>query len=103
MLLNMVKWLKDILPDNDPYHNRGRVQMRKKGVRNSSACAPEHIRSSPVISITQSLVLFFCSVFGIIVCPCPFSLDSLYCLFFFDLRLLISPLVISRPSFTLVC
>jgi hypothetical protein len=27
----MDKWLKDILPDKDPYHNRGRDQMRKKG------------------------------------------------------------------------
>ena len=35
----MDKWFKDILPDKDPYHNRGRDQMRKKGVRNSSACA----------------------------------------------------------------
>ena len=26
----MDKWLKDILPDKDPYHNRGRDQMRKK-------------------------------------------------------------------------
>jgi hypothetical protein len=34
----MDKWLKDILPDKDPYHNRRRDQMRKKGVRNSSAC-----------------------------------------------------------------
>ena len=25
------KWFKDILPDKDPYHNRGRDQMRKKG------------------------------------------------------------------------
>jgi ribosomal protein L33 len=28
-----------ILPDKDPYHNRGRDQMRKKGVQNSRACA----------------------------------------------------------------
>jgi hypothetical protein len=34
----MNKLLKDILPDKDPYHYRGRDQMRKKGVRNSSAC-----------------------------------------------------------------
>ena len=35
----MNKWFKDILPDKDPYHNRGRDQMRKKGGgRNSSAC-----------------------------------------------------------------
>jgi hypothetical protein len=26
----MDKWFKDILPDKDPYHNRGRDQMRKK-------------------------------------------------------------------------
>ena len=34
----MDKWLKDILPDKNPYHNRGKDQMRKKGDRNSSAC-----------------------------------------------------------------
>jgi hypothetical protein len=28
----MDKWFKDILRDKDPYHNRGRDQMRKKGV-----------------------------------------------------------------------
>jgi hypothetical protein len=28
----MDKLLKDILPDKDPYHNRGRDQMRKKGI-----------------------------------------------------------------------
>jgi hypothetical protein len=28
----MDKWFKDILPDKDPYHNRGRGQMRKKGL-----------------------------------------------------------------------
>jgi hypothetical protein len=27
----MDKWFKDILPDKDPYHNRGRDQMREKG------------------------------------------------------------------------
>jgi hypothetical protein len=27
----MDKWFKYILPDKDPYHNRGRDQMRKKG------------------------------------------------------------------------
>ena len=27
----MDKWLKDILPDKDTYHNRRRDQMRKKG------------------------------------------------------------------------
>ena len=30
----MDKWFKDILPDKDPYHNRGRDQMRKNsGIR----------------------------------------------------------------------
>ena len=38
----MDKWFKDILPDKDPYHNRGRDQMRKKGVRTSSACVLDH-------------------------------------------------------------
>jgi hypothetical protein len=28
----MDKWFKDILPDIDSYHNRGRDQMRKKGI-----------------------------------------------------------------------
>jgi hypothetical protein len=27
----MDKWFKDILPDKDSYHNRGRDQMRKNG------------------------------------------------------------------------
>ena len=27
----MDEWFKDILPDKDTYHNRGRDQMRKKG------------------------------------------------------------------------
>jgi hypothetical protein len=27
----MDKWFIDILPDKDPYHNRGRDKMRKKG------------------------------------------------------------------------
>ena len=27
----MDKWLKDILPDKDSYHNRGKDQMRKMG------------------------------------------------------------------------
>ena len=26
----MDNWFKDILPDKDPFHNRGRDQMRKK-------------------------------------------------------------------------
>ena len=35
----MDKWFKDILPDKDPYHNRGRHQMRKKGgPEDLSAC-----------------------------------------------------------------
>ena len=37
----MDKWLQDVLPDKDPYHNRGMDQLREKeggGVRNSSTC-----------------------------------------------------------------
>jgi hypothetical protein len=52
----MDKWFKDILPDKDPYHNRGRDQMRKKGVRNSSAC--EVNRRS--LARTTPLFLTFC-------------------------------------------
>jgi hypothetical protein len=28
----MDKWFKDILPEKDPYLNRGREKMREKGV-----------------------------------------------------------------------
>ena len=45
----MDKWLKDILPDKDPYHNRGRDQMRKKRVRNS-----ECLWFSPASSTTKT-------------------------------------------------
>jgi len=38
----MDKWLKDILPDKDPYHNRRRDQMSKNGGPNSSACGRAH-------------------------------------------------------------
>jgi hypothetical protein len=44
----MDKWFKDILPDKDPYHNRGRDQMRKKGVRTSSAC---DLRCAPPLNL----------------------------------------------------
>jgi hypothetical protein len=27
----MDKWFKDILPDKDPYHNRGRIPNEEKG------------------------------------------------------------------------
>jgi hypothetical protein len=40
----MDKWFKDILPDKDPYHNRGRDQMRKKVGRDSSACDKERYK-----------------------------------------------------------
>jgi hypothetical protein len=43
----MDKWFKDILPDKDPYHNRGRDQMRKKGVQNSSACGLAYLDGWP--------------------------------------------------------
>lgn len=56
----MDKWFKDILPDKDPYHNRGRDQMRKKGVRNSSACVKNgtgsrQLTSSSVYRVYSSL------------------------------------------------
>jgi hypothetical protein len=60
---------------------------------------PEHLSSFPVFSgvrFTPSLVL----------CACPFEpfLWPLCCLFFFDIRILITPLVSSNSSFlTMPC
>ena len=40
----MDKWFKDILPDKDPYHNRGRDQMRKKGGPEFECLWPMHVQ-----------------------------------------------------------
>ena len=43
-LIYLCQWHLPFLhsKNQDPYHNRGRDQMRKKGVRNSSACDRNH-------------------------------------------------------------
>jgi hypothetical protein len=59
----------------------------------------EHLSSPPVFSgvrITRSLVLYVCFV-DCCLSFCPFSLC---CLFFFDIRILIAPLVSSNSSCT---
>ena len=88
----------------DPYHNRGRDQMRKKG-------GPEF-----------ECLWFYMYVLQIVVCPFvyfllvivlsvllrytdsdyPFDIFwSLCCLYFFDIRILITPLISSNSSSTL--
>ena len=59
-LARYCKRFKDILPDKDPYHNRGSDQMRKKGgVRNSSACGQYWSRSHIFhLSLIQFLYFF---------------------------------------------
>ena len=57
-------------------------------------CAlPEHLRSSPVFSgvcVTRFLVLYVCLV-DRCLSFCTFVFGPLCCLFFFDLRILITP------------
>ena len=52
----MDKWLKDTLPDKEPYHNRGRDQIRKRGVRNLSAC--DIVYHNRNICIPKIIVVF---------------------------------------------
>ena len=61
----MNKWFKDIFPDKDPYHNRGRDQMRgKKGggvlgyyaVVNSTSCIKKEERRNKLRSILNLLL-----------------------------------------------
>ena len=46
----MDKWLKDILPDKDPYHNRGRGQMRKKGGSGIRVAVVQYRKKSDVFN-----------------------------------------------------
>ena len=58
---------------------------------------PEHLRSPQVFSgvpVTRSLVLYVCFV-GRCLSFCTFFFWPEYCLFFFDIRILITPLVSS--------
>jgi len=62
---------------------------------------PEHPSSSPVFSgvrVTQSLVLYVCFV-DRCLSFCTFFFWPLCCLFFFDIRFLIAPLVSSNSSY----
>jgi hypothetical protein len=43
----MDKWFKNILPDKDPYHNRGRDQMRKKGGSEFECLWPVYPSAAP--------------------------------------------------------
>jgi hypothetical protein len=60
----------------------------------------EHLSSTPVFSgvrVSQYLVLYVCFV-DRCLSFCPFLFWPLCCLFFFDIRILISPLVSSNSS-----
>jgi hypothetical protein len=62
---------------------------------------PEHLGSPPVFSgvrVTRSLVLFVCFV-GSLFVPLYFFFWPLCCLFFFDIWILITPLVSSNSSY----
>ena len=49
----MDKWFKDILPDKDPYHNRERDQMKKKGGSEFEClcCKQYYLRGCVTISL----------------------------------------------------
>ena len=62
---------------------------------------PEHLSSPPVFSgvrVTRSLVLCVCFV-DLCLWFCTFSFSFLCCLFFFDIQILITPLVSSNSSY----
>ena len=66
---------------------------------------PEHLSSPPVFSwirVTRSLVLCVCFVDRCLPF-CTFFLWPLCCLFFFDIRILITPLVSSNSSYNYLC
>ena len=58
---------------------------------------PEHLSSPPVFNVTRSLVLSVCFV-DHCLSFCTFFFQSLCCLFFFDVRIQIAPLVSSNSS-----
>jgi hypothetical protein len=65
----MDKWFKDILPDTDPYHNRGREQMGKRGV---GVCVDQHALLNFYSARTlkqQSAVIHVASLGHIILIP----------------------------------
>jgi hypothetical protein len=56
----MDKWLKDILPDKNPYHNRRRDQMRKKKGGGSGIRVPvlsnEAKMQRPIVTKTKIII-----------------------------------------------
>jgi hypothetical protein len=75
-----------------------RFTRRVSLVEQKLSTLPEHLSSPPVFSgvrVTRSLVLCVCFV-DRCLSFCPFSFG--HCLFFFDLRIQITPLVSSNSS-----
>jgi len=78
-----------------------RLTRRVPLVEKELLTLPEHLSSPPVFSgvrVTQSLVLCVCFVYRCLSF-CTFSFGTLCCLFFFDIRILITPLVSSNSSY----
>jgi hypothetical protein len=74
-----------------------RLTRRVPLVEQELLTLPEHLSSSLVFSgvrVTRSLVLYVCFVFLL-----HFFFWPLCCLFFFDIRILITPLVSSNSSY----
>ena len=74
-----------------------RLTRRVPLVEQELLTLPEHLSSFPVFSgvrVTRSLVLYVCFV-DRCLSFCTFSFWPLCCLFFFDIRILITPLVSS--------
>ena len=77
-----------------------RLTWRMSLVKQDLLTLPEHLSLHPVFSgvrVTWSLVLYVCFVFRCLSF-CPFFFWPLPCLLFFDLRILITPLVSSNYS-----
>jgi hypothetical protein len=77
-----------------------RLTRRVPLVEQELLTLPEHLSSPPVFSgvrVTRSLVLYVCFV-DRCLSFCTFSFGQLCCLFVFDIRILIVPLVSSNSS-----
>ena len=84
-------------------YNRVCNQINTMGATSGAGTAtfPEHLSSSPVfigVRVTRSLVLCVCFV-AHCLSFCTFSFCPLCCLFLFDIRILITPLVSSNSSY----
>ena len=78
-------------------YNGYRVTRRMAHVDQEPPTLPEHMSSPPIFSavhVTRSLVLYVCFVDRCLY----FFFWSLCCLFFFDIRILITSLVSSNSS-----